>query len=146
MTITGLTVRYRRIQRTTTGSWESGEKLTEPQNGRTDHAPVSQLRSRGSQFEAHCSRDPISKITRAKCTGGVAQIVENLLCECEALSSNPSLTKQKKKERKVENSNDVLRTYWSLSLNYSDEMRNEWRINNFLSYATRNSIILFSQW
>jgi hypothetical protein len=32
-------------------------------------------------------RDPISKITRAKWTGSVAQAVEHLLCKCEALSS-----------------------------------------------------------
>jgi hypothetical protein len=39
---------------------------------------------------------PISKITRAKWTGGMAQAIEHLLCKCEALSSNPSLTKKKK--------------------------------------------------
>jgi hypothetical protein len=39
-------------------------------------------------------RDPISKITRAKWTGGVAQAVEHLFCKCKALSSNPSLTKK----------------------------------------------------
>jgi hypothetical protein len=33
------------------------------------------------------SGDPISKITRAKWTGGVAEVVESLLCKCEALSS-----------------------------------------------------------
>jgi hypothetical protein len=37
--------------------------------------------------------DPISKITRAKWTRSVAQAVESLLCESEALSSNPSPTK-----------------------------------------------------
>jgi hypothetical protein len=36
---------------------------------------------------------PISKITRAKWTGGVAQAVERLLCKCKALSSNPGPTK-----------------------------------------------------
>jgi hypothetical protein len=40
---------------------------------------------------------PISKIARAKWTGGVAQAVEHLLCECEALSSNPSPTKTQNK-------------------------------------------------
>jgi hypothetical protein len=35
----------------------------------------------------------ISKITRAKWTGGVAQVVELLLCKHKALSSNPSPTK-----------------------------------------------------
>jgi hypothetical protein len=32
---------------------------------------------------------PISKITRAKWTGGVAQVVECLLCKHEALRSTP---------------------------------------------------------
>jgi hypothetical protein len=43
---------------------------------------------------------PISKITRAKWPGGVAQAVEQLLCKCkcEALSSNPSPTKKKKEK------------------------------------------------
>jgi hypothetical protein len=35
-------------------------------------------------------RDLISKITRAKWTGGVVQAVEHLLCKPKALSSNPS--------------------------------------------------------
>jgi hypothetical protein len=42
-------------------------------------------------------QDPISKITKAKWTGGVTQAVESLLCKCKALSSNPILTKKKKK-------------------------------------------------
>jgi hypothetical protein len=33
-------------------------------------------------------RDPISKITRAKWTGGVAQVVEYLLCKCKTPCSN----------------------------------------------------------
>jgi hypothetical protein len=37
---------------------------------------------------------PMSKI---KWTGTVAQVVEQLLCKCEALISNPSSTKKKKK-------------------------------------------------
>jgi hypothetical protein len=38
----------------------------------------------------------ISKITRAKWTGDVAQAVEHLLCKCEVLSPNPSpIQKQK---------------------------------------------------
>jgi hypothetical protein len=41
-------------------------------------------------------QDPISKITKAKWTGGVTQAVESLLCKCKALSSNPILTKKKK--------------------------------------------------
>jgi hypothetical protein len=38
---------------------------------------------------------PISKITRAKWAGGVAQVVEHLLCKDKALSSNPIPTKKK---------------------------------------------------
>jgi hypothetical protein len=41
-------------------------------------------------------QDPISKITKAKGTGGVAQAAEHMLCKCEALSSNPSSTPSKK--------------------------------------------------
>jgi hypothetical protein len=37
---------------------------------------------------------PISKVTRAKWTGGVVQVVEHLLCKCEALSSKPSPMKR----------------------------------------------------
>jgi hypothetical protein len=36
---------------------------------------------------------PISKTTRTKWNGGVAQAVEHLLSNCEALSSNPRPTK-----------------------------------------------------
>jgi hypothetical protein len=43
------------------------------------------------------SRDLISKITRVKRTGGVAQAVEHLFCKCKAQSSNPSSAKKKKK-------------------------------------------------
>jgi hypothetical protein len=39
---------------------------------------------------------PISKITRAKCTGGVTHIVEWLPCKHEALSSNSRPTKKRK--------------------------------------------------
>jgi hypothetical protein len=41
------------------------------------------------------SETPIPKITRAKWTRGVAQVVENLLCKCETLISNPSPEKKK---------------------------------------------------
>jgi hypothetical protein len=39
---------------------------------------------------------PISKISRAKWAGGVAQVVECLLCKCQALISNFSPKKKKK--------------------------------------------------
>jgi hypothetical protein len=45
---------------------------------------------------ANSLQDLISKITRTKWTGDVAQVVVCLLCNCEVLSSNPSLTKKKK--------------------------------------------------
>jgi hypothetical protein len=45
---------------------------------------------------------PPSKIIRAKWIEGVVLPVECLLCKYEALSSNPSPTKKKKKERKYE--------------------------------------------
>jgi hypothetical protein len=45
--------------------------------------------------QANNSWDPISKITTAKWTGGETQVLEDLLCKCEGLSSNPSLTKKK---------------------------------------------------
>jgi hypothetical protein len=58
----------------------------------------------GWDHEGHSSRpawtnnsqDPVSKITRAKWTGGVAQVLECPLCKCEALSSNRSSEKKKK--------------------------------------------------
>jgi hypothetical protein len=45
--------------------------------------------------QANSLRDPISKITRAKWTGGAAQVVEHLLCKLEDLSSNPITPKKK---------------------------------------------------
>jgi hypothetical protein len=41
----------------------------------------------------------ISKVTRSKRTRGVAQTIEHLLCQCEALNSNPNATKKKKKRK-----------------------------------------------
>jgi hypothetical protein len=43
-------------------------------------------------------QDPISKIARAKCTVGMAQVVGCLLCNCETLSSNPNPIKKRKKD------------------------------------------------
>jgi hypothetical protein len=42
----------------------------------------------------------MSKITRAKWTTGMTQMVEHLFYKYEALSSNSSPTKKKKKKRK----------------------------------------------
>jgi hypothetical protein len=41
---------------------------------------------------ANSLQDPISKITKTKWIGSVAQVVECLLCRCKALSSNPRHT------------------------------------------------------
>jgi hypothetical protein len=51
-------------------------------------------------------KTPISKITRAKRTGGVAQVVEHLfcdhlLCKLKILTVNPSPTKKKKEKGKT---------------------------------------------
>jgi hypothetical protein len=41
-------------------------------------------------------RPPISKITNAKWTRDLAQVVQHLLYKCKALSSNPYPTKKKR--------------------------------------------------
>jgi hypothetical protein len=43
----------------------------------------------------------MSKITRAKWSGSMAQAVENLLCQLEDQSLDLSLTKKKKKKKKI---------------------------------------------
>jgi hypothetical protein len=52
------------------------------------------------------SQDPISKITRGKWTGGMAQAVELLLCECEALNSPER--ERKRNDLKVSKSAQML--------------------------------------
>jgi hypothetical protein len=59
----------------------------EAENGRT--AVRSQLRQ-------IVQETPSPKLPEKK-TGGVAQAVEHMLCECKTLSSNPTSTKKKKK-------------------------------------------------
>jgi hypothetical protein len=54
----------------------------------------------------------ISKIARAKWTGGMAQAVECLLCKCEALSSNPTKTKYKIKQKHLGIQNKFLKYRW----------------------------------
>jgi hypothetical protein len=44
---------------------------------------------------------PNSKITIVNWAGSVAQVVQHLLYKCEALSSNSSHTKKRKKNEKV---------------------------------------------
>jgi hypothetical protein len=76
-------------------------------------------------------QDSISKLTRVKCTGGVAQAVKCLLYKGEALSSNFSPTKTNKAKRTKNESvwefpNDL---GWGFSMHspcYSDEVRNTW--------------------
>jgi hypothetical protein len=51
-----------------------------------------------SQPEQIVRETPISKITTAKWIAGVSQVVEHLHCKCDALSSYPSPTKNKKKQ------------------------------------------------
>jgi hypothetical protein len=46
--------------------------------------------------QANSSRDPIFKITKAKCTEGMAQAVEHLPPNCEAMFKPQSQQKKKK--------------------------------------------------
>jgi hypothetical protein len=50
----------------------------------------------GQPWQTVC-KIPISKITKAKLSGGVAQAVEHLLYKCKALKSTPIPSKKKKK-------------------------------------------------
>jgi hypothetical protein len=50
-------------------------------------------------LQAKSTQDPISKITRAKWTGGVAQVAEHLLCKHKALNSNYKSHQKKKKKK-----------------------------------------------
>jgi hypothetical protein len=50
---------------------------------------------------ANSSWDPTSKITRAKWSGNVAQVVECLWCRHEILSSNPNPTKRDRERESV---------------------------------------------
>jgi hypothetical protein len=48
------------------------------------------------------SRDPVSKITRAKWTGSMAQVLEYLVCKVQSTEFKPqSHQKKKKKTRKI---------------------------------------------
>jgi hypothetical protein len=50
---------------------------------------------------------PVSKITTAKWTQGVAQEIENLLCKHQVLSSNSSHKKKKKKRLSTSTENSL---------------------------------------
>jgi hypothetical protein len=52
-----------------------------------------------SRFAEAKKQDPISKIIAAKWAGGMTQAVEGLPCKHEALTSNPSTVKKKKKKK-----------------------------------------------
>jgi hypothetical protein len=54
-------------------------------------------------FQASLVRkqDTISKITRAKRTGGLSQMVEHLVGKCKVLSLNPSIAKKPQKNQKT---------------------------------------------
>jgi hypothetical protein len=54
--------------------------------------------SHGVEFST-CGMYQIVPKTRAKCSGGVVQVVECLLCKCKTMSSNPS-PKEKDRQRK----------------------------------------------
>jgi hypothetical protein len=57
---------------------------------------------------ANSSRDPISKITRAKEAGGMAQVVEHLLCKHTALGSfSKCFYRMFKKKKKTNQAGDV---------------------------------------
>jgi hypothetical protein len=71
---------------------------------------------------------PISKITRAKQTGGVAQVVEHLLCKHKVLNSNPNPATKK-------NNNNHLNFFFPAVL--------EFKLRTFtMSHCTSP----FSQW
>jgi hypothetical protein len=59
----------------------------------TEEAEIRRTAVRG-QPRGNSLRDPISKITTAKWTRSVTQVIEHLLCKCESLSSNSSPTKK----------------------------------------------------
>jgi hypothetical protein len=50
----------------------------------------------GFQVGLNKKQDPISKVTRVKRAGGMAQAVEPLPHKCKTLSSNPSIAKKVK--------------------------------------------------
>jgi hypothetical protein len=60
----------------------------------TREAEIGRIKVQGQPWQK-VLETPISKITKAKWTGGVAKRVE---CKNKALSSNPSSTKKKKKK------------------------------------------------
>jgi hypothetical protein len=62
---------------------------------------------------ANSLQDPISKITRTKWTGGVAKVVEHLLCKHKTLSSKPQSHKQNKIKRTFTNAS-IMGEVWQI--------------------------------
>jgi hypothetical protein len=63
----------------------------------TWEAEIRRIVVQGQPRQIVCET-PISKMIRAKWTESSDEVVECLLCKCKALSSNPSPTKERKKE------------------------------------------------
>jgi hypothetical protein len=62
-------------------------------------AEIKRMVVEGQPRQIVCKTRPHLKITKAKGTSVVAQVVESLLCKHKALTSNPSSTKKKKKKK-----------------------------------------------
>jgi hypothetical protein len=106
-----------------------GQKTEDKQAG---HGWLRRLRLRGSGLmpaRANTSQDPVSKITTAKWTGGVAQVIKHLLCKHEVLSSNSSLTKKQKQKQ-----NQKTRQKTEISLSHLSP-----KVLNFLKHPFRES-------
>jgi hypothetical protein len=58
----------------------------------TWEAEIRRIDSRPAQ--ANSSQDPITKKLNTKKAGGMTQVVKQMLCKCEALSSNANPTKK----------------------------------------------------
>jgi hypothetical protein len=69
---------------------------------------------------------PVSKITTAKWTQGVAQEIENLLCKHQVLSSNSSHKKKKKKDYQLQ-----LKTHCVLELIKASPHQNNFDYKEF---------------
>jgi hypothetical protein len=81
--------------------------------------------------QANSSRDPISKTTRAKRTGAVAQVTECLLCKQGFLSSNPVPPQKKKKNHNQVRNYILLKKLFTTYLS-SSKLRLWWTPCGFL--------------
>jgi hypothetical protein len=61
-------------------------------------------------------RDPISKLTKVKRVGGVAQVVEHLPSKCAAQSSNPNTARGKKRKPTSNFSISVMKSYIKINI------------------------------